>query len=225
LNGGGGGGPTTVGPIFTASAILFTGSGNNANVRLVVESTGDVVYSGSTQLELVRISDTAATSLFNIEPTIGSTLMEAFNTNVIRMGQNGANALVVTGSLFYGTGSILGTSSYALTSSYVISPYSPVASSAATSITLSLNEAGTYFRTTAATAVGIQVRTQANIAWAANTEILLEQAGAGQITVAGEAGVTINTSETLKSLKQYSVMGLKRVATDTWTLNGERQLL
>jgi hypothetical protein len=196
---GGGGGPTSVGPIFTASAMLFTGSNNNANIRLVVESTGDV--------------DTAATSLLKVEPTIGSILMEIFTNDVIRMGQAGANALVVTGSLFYGTGSVYGTA------------YSIVTSSAATNITLSLADSGKYFRTTAATAVGVQVRTQANIPWPDNAEIMFEQAGAGQITLAGEAGVTINSSETLKTLKQYSVVGLKRVASNTWTLNGERQLL
>ena len=210
---GGGGGPTSVGPIFTASAMLFTGSNNNANIRLVVESTGDVVFSGSTQRELFRLSDTAATSLLKVEPTIGSILMEIFTNNVIRMGQAGANALVVTGSLFYGTGSVYGTA------------YSIVTSSAATNITLSLADSGKYFRTTAATAVGVQVRTQANIPWPDNAEIMFEQAGAGQITLAGEAGVTINSSETLKTLKQYSVVGLKRVASNTWTLNGERQLV
>jgi hypothetical protein len=54
---------------------------------------------------------------------------------------------------------------------------------------------------------------------------MFEQAGAGQITFAGGSGVTINSSETLKSQKQYSVLGVKRVASDTWTLTGDRELV
>ena len=66
---------------------------------------------------------------------------------------------------------------------------------------------------------------QTSVTWVDNTEIIIEQAGAGQITLSAGSGVTINTSETLKTQKQYSVVGLKRVASDTWTLFGERELL
>jgi hypothetical protein len=54
---------------------------------------------------------------------------------------------------------------------------------------------------------------------------MLEQAGAGQVTFATGAGVTINSSQTLKTEKQYSVVGLKMVSGNIWTLFGERQSL
>ena len=54
---------------------------------------------------------------------------------------------------------------------------------------------------------------------------MLEQAGAGQVTFATGTGVVINTSETLKTQKQYSVVALKNVSGNVWTLFGERELV
>jgi hypothetical protein len=81
-----------------------------------------------------------------------------------------------------------------------------------------------YIRNTSATAVTYTVPPQSSVSWVDNAEIVFEQAGAGQITIAAGSGVTINSSETLKSGQQYAVIGLKRVASDVWTLTGERQL-
>lgn len=82
-----------------------------------------------------------------------------------------------------------------------------------------------YLRSTSATAVTFTVPPQSSASWVDNAEIVFEQAGVGQITIAAGSGVTINSSETLKSSTQYSVIALKRVASDTWTLTGERELL
>lgn len=94
-----------------------------------------------------------------------------------------------------------------------------------TSRTLSTDDGGTYIRCTNASPVTITVPTDATGGWSTELEILIEQAGNGQVTVSAAVGVTINTSETLKTEKQYSVIGLKRVGSDTWTLFGERELL
>jgi hypothetical protein len=81
-----------------------------------------------------------------------------------------------------------------------------------------------YIRNTSATAVTYTVPPQSSVAWVDNAEIVFEQAGAGQITIAAGSGVTINSSETLNSARQYAVIGLKRIASDVWTLTGERAL-
>lgn len=57
----------------------------------------------------------------------------------------------------------------------------------------------------------------------ANAEFVIEQRGAGVVTIVAASGVTINTSETLVSGGQYAVMGLKRTASNVYTLTGERQ--
>lgn len=94
-----------------------------------------------------------------------------------------------------------------------------------TSRTLATSDGGSYIRCTNPSPVTITVPTDATAGWSTELEILIEQAGNGQVTVSAAGGVTINTSETLKTEKQYSVIGLKRVGSDTWTLFGERELL
>jgi hypothetical protein len=92
-------------------------------------------------------------------------------------------------------------------------------------LTLELGHASDYIRTTSATAVTITVPPTSVVNWVNDTEILFEQAGAGQITFTTGTGVVINTSETLKTQKQYSVAALKMVSGNIWTLLGERELL
>jgi hypothetical protein len=57
---------------------------------------------------------------------------------------------------------------------------------------------------------------------AANDEIMLEQAGAGQITMV-ESSTTINRVSTLKSRTQYSVIGLKVISSTVATLIGDTE--
>lgn len=103
--------------------------------------------------------------------------------------------------------------------------YSTVRTQSGTSYTLVLGDAGDYIQTTSTTAVTITVPTQASVTWAADTEIYFEQNNTGQITFLGASGVTINSSETLKTFARYSVVALKRVAENVWTLTGERALV
>ena len=103
--------------------------------------------------------------------------------------------------------------------------YSTVRTQSGTTYTLVLGDAGDYIQTTSTTAVTITVPPQSSVTWAADTEIYFEQNNTGQITIAAGAGVTINSSETLKSFARYSVIALKRVASDVWTLTGERALV
>jgi hypothetical protein len=103
--------------------------------------------------------------------------------------------------------------------------YSVVRTQSGTTYTLVLGDAGDYIQTTSTTAVTITVPLQSSVTWAADTEIYFEQNNTGQITFVGASGVTINSSETLKSFARYSVLALKRVASDVWTLTGERALV
>jgi hypothetical protein len=105
------------------------------------------------------------------------------------------------------------------------SSYSVVRTQSGTSYTLAASDAGAYILTSGTTTVTITVPPQSSVTWAADTEIYFEQNNTGQITIAGGVGVTVNTSETLKSFARYSVLALKRVAENVWTLTGERALV
>ena len=69
----------------------------------------------------------------------------------------------------------------------------------------------------------VNITVPASASYDANAEFVIEQRGAGAVTVVAASGVTINSSETLISGRQYAVMGLKRTASNVYTLTGERQ--
>jgi hypothetical protein len=93
---------------------------------------------------------------------------------------------------------------------------------ATTARTLQLTDAEKWIKFTAATAVGCTVPTEAAVAFPVPTTIILSQDGAGLLTVIADTGVTIDTSETLISNGQHSVLALTKMATNTWKLTGDR---
>jgi len=99
-----------------------------------------------------------------------------------------------------------------------------VSSNSNTAITLASGDEGKYIRTTATTAVTVTIPSGV---FSVGDEILIEQAAAGQVTVAAGTGVTLNNSasNTAKTAEQYAVVGLKCVASDVFTLTGERELV
>jgi hypothetical protein len=103
-------------------------------------------------------------------------------------------------------------------------PYSQVTTKSATAITLALGDAGKYIRCTGATAITVTI--PQNI-FAVGHEILIEQTSStAQVTIAAGTGVTLRNSGNflLKTSEQYSIVGLKCVATNEFILTGEREL-
>jgi hypothetical protein len=97
-----------------------------------------------------------------------------------------------------------------------------IVTDATTARTLELTDAGDYVDLTSASAVTVTVPPNASVAFPAGTTITLEQAGAGQVTVAAGAGVTVNVAAThlRKTAGQYAVVSLTKKAADVWTLYG-----
>lgn len=101
--------------------------------------------------------------------------------------------------------------------------YPAVVDNAGTSITLALTDAGKYLRTTSGSAVAITVPPQSSVAWTADTELRIQQGGAGAVTISAGGGVTVNRLSTATNVivAQYGVVTLKRTASDIWTLYGQ----
>lgn len=91
--------------------------------------------------------------------------------------------------------------------------------------TLVLADARTYIRMNVATAHVVTVPLNATVAFPIGTSLTIRQIGAGKTTLAGAAGVTINTAETLGLRKQHSTVALKKVAADEWDLTGDLGLV
>lgn len=90
------------------------------------------------------------------------------------------------------------------------------------SYTLVLGDAGKIVSISNASANTLTVPTNASVAFAVGTTLLVRQAGAGQTTVAAASGVTVNSrGSALKLAGQYAYATLVKVATDTWELSGD----
>ena len=71
-----------------------------------------------------------------------------------------------------------------------------------------------------ASPITLTVPTNASVAYAVGAQINIQAIDAGQVTVAGDTGVTVNGTGT-KLRVQWSAATLVKVATDTWTLIGD----
>lgn len=92
---------------------------------------------------------------------------------------------------------------------------------ATTARTLLLTDAKRHIRCTNASAVAVTVPPQVSVRWVAGTEILVERAGAGSLTIVAGAGVTLRSPRTLVADAQYSVVSVRRVALNEWVVSGD----
>ena len=72
-----------------------------------------------------------------------------------------------------------------------------------------------------ANGITLTIPPNSSVAFAVGTSIDIIQLGAGQVTVAGGSGVTVNSTPTLKLRAQYSVGSCLKIATDTWVFMGD----
>lgn len=90
-----------------------------------------------------------------------------------------------------------------------------------TTYTLVLADAGKFVTLNNAAAIALTVPLESSVNYAIGTSIDLLQLGAGQVTVAGAGGVTVNATPGLKLRAQYSAATLVKTASNTWVLVGD----
>jgi hypothetical protein len=90
------------------------------------------------------------------------------------------------------------------------------------SYTLSaLTERDSMIEMGSASPLTLTVPTNATVAWPVGTSIDILQTGAGQVTIAPAAGVTVNGTPGLKLRTTWSGVTLFKRATDTWVVYGD----
>lgn len=98
----------------------------------------------------------------------------------------------------------------------------PVTTQSGTSYTAVLADANSYIQFTNGSAVTFTIPTNASEAFAVGAVIVIEQNGAGVVTIAPAGGVTLNSrGALLNTAGQYAVAQVKKVATNTWTVIGD----
>lgn len=90
-----------------------------------------------------------------------------------------------------------------------------------TTYTLTLTDAGGLITLTNSSAITVTVPTNASVAFPVGTQIGLMQTGAGQVTLAGASGVTVNSyNSALKIAGNGGLAVLVKTATNTWQVAG-----
>lgn len=89
-----------------------------------------------------------------------------------------------------------------------------------TTYTPVLTDNGKLITLSNASAIAVTVPTNASVAYPVGAQLNLQQIGAGQVTIAGDTGVTVNGTGT-KTRAQWSAATLVKTDTNTWTLIGD----
>lgn len=103
-----------------------------------------------------------------------------------------------------------------------IQGYAPTNYQTGTTYTLVLADAGKRVSLSNAAAITLTVPNSSTVAFPAETEIIIRQGGAGQVTIVGAGGVTVNSFSSLThTAGQWAYATLKLSSTaNTWDLFG-----
>ena len=88
--------------------------------------------------------------------------------------------------------------------------------------TLGLGDASSSIGVDSGTAKNLTVPLNSSVAFPVGTVIEVRQVGAGQVTIVATGGVTLRSAgAALKLRAQYAAASLLKVATDTWSVQGD----
>ncbi|MFN3387546.1 MAG: hypothetical protein ACK40O_01340 [Allosphingosinicella sp.] len=97
-----------------------------------------------------------------------------------------------------------------------------VAEAAGTEVTLALADAGGYRRMTASGAVSVTVPAEASVPFPLGTQVTIEQAGTGRVTLVGAAGVSVNALGDGRTTQgRHAVARLVKHGANAWTAYGD----
>jgi len=184
----------TVKHVLTSSDLIFFR--NNASP---VASFG---FSGSTSgTTTVQATAVAGTNTLTLPAVSNDTLVGKATTDVL------TNKTLTSPVI---NGATIGTSIINLAlNAQTGTTYTPVLADNGKLVTLSN-----------ASAITLTVPTNASVAYATGAQINIQAIGAGQVTLVGDTGVTVNGTGT-KLRTQWSAATIVKTATDTWTLIGD----
>ena len=166
----------------------------------------------STSADLVTFSPSGTISATSVQAGMQEINSDANSTFLSQVSASGSYLTQASASGSYLT-QVSASTSYAAKSLTI--------NAQVASYTLVIADAGKQVEVSSASGVTLTVPTNAVAAFPIGTTIIIVQTGAGQITVAGSAGVTVNATPGLKLYGQWSTALLLKRATDTWLLSGD----
>lgn len=99
---------------------------------------------------------------------------------------------------------------------YVDGKSRPAVASKSTNYTFALTDERTFIEYSNTTAATFTIPTNATVPFPVGSVIDVVQYSSGALTIAGAAGVTVQTATTLTTSAQYQLRRIQKIATDTW---------
>ena len=97
----------------------------------------------------------------------------------------------------------------------------PIISKTASYTLSSLSERDSMIEVSSSSATTITIPTNASVAFPIGASIDISQISTGQVTIAGDTGVTVNATPGLKLRTQWSTATLFKRGTDSWLVYGD----
>ena len=208
----------------TGGETSLSGADDNGNTLVFSDGTYvDVLLNGITLVAGVDYNTSTANTISGLAALTASDVAEIVVYDVFSVGDAVSKS---NGGTFGGNINIDGTlgvtGNTTLDGTAIAKQGMPIVTEAGTTKTFALTDIGAYVRTTSGSAVTITVPANSSVAFPTGTEIVVFQAGAGQVTFSAAGGVTINSKDSnLKITGQYSSATLKKIATDEWDMIGD----
>lgn len=197
------------------SAISVTDSGGDGSLSYD-SGTGAITYVGPSAAD-VRAHFSGGTAISITDGVIAFTGTQASGNELENVVEDTTPQL--GGNLDLNSNSITGTGGISITGTVVAQ--STINAQTGTTYTTVLGDASKLITLSNAGAITLTIPANSSVAYPVGTKIDLAQTGAGQVTVAGAGGVTVNATPTLKLRTQYSAATCIKTATDTWLLVGD----
>ena len=189
---------------WTAAKDYFDALSSGANFVAGAITEDDI---GTSAVTTAKIQDDAVTQAKIADGAVGtSQLASSLSLVSPSIGVATGTSLTLTGGLT-ATGNIIG----------------HIATNAQTGTTYTLVAAddGKVVEVSNASSISLTVPLNSSVPFTIGTQIVVLQTGAGQITLAGAGGVTVNGTPGLKLRAQWSSATLIKRGTDTWVVVGD----
>jgi hypothetical protein len=222
-----------------------SGTGSPESLQVATDTIVGRVSGGGSEID--DLSPSQVRSLINVEDgadvtdtanvTAAGALMDSEVTNLAQVkafdstdyatasqGTTADNALQdVVEDTTPQLGGTLDTQGNAITGNYATDARRALTSETTTARTLALGDAGYFITFENASASTCTIPTNASVAFPTGTEIDIVWLGAGEVTIEGDTGVTLNgvSAGSTAITAQYGGATIKKIATDTWLVFGK----
>ena len=228
-------GTTTITLPASTGTVVTTGDTGTVTSAMIANSTivnADISASAAIELSKLATSTAGNIIVYNAsgvptsvtetgDVTISDTGVTAITANsIVNADINTAAAITYSKLSLANT---IVNADIATTAAIGLDKLADVATNAntATAYTLVLADKNKVVELNNAAAIALSVPADNTVAYATGTQITLLQTGAGQVTIAGVAGVTVNATPGLKMRAQWSSVTLLKRAANTWVAMGD----